>query len=260
MTDISVVIPVGPNPAYLGWLPECIESVMNQTHKPKEILIIDDSGGVFIDESISFCYGKGRLKFIDLFGLPADECCENSVVKENKTEFHVDGFPIISYFKTPWNVGVADAFNFGVGLSTSNLVFMLGSDDKLMPTCLEEVVKEYEKQAQKDAWYNVSSILTNGDIITTQNNNAAVTRLLFQELGGFPPSAGLAACDALLLSIMMVHYPDRIIKVKEGVPLVFNREHEHQDTRKNMGYFAASGIVEVVRDLETKRFVPKGLL
>lgn len=260
MPDVSVIIPVGPNPVYLKWLPEAIESALNQTYSPHEIFIIDDSGGVLIDEPINYCFGKGRLRFIDLFGLPADACCENSIVKENKTEFHVDGFPIISYYKTPWNVGVADAFNFGVGLSSSNLVFMLGSDDKMMLTCLEEVVKEYEKQGQKDAWYNVSSVLSSGDIINVQNNNAAVTRRLFEELGGFPPSAGVAACDALLLSIMMIHYPDRIIKVKEGVPLVFNREHEHQDTRKNMGYFAASGVVEIIRDLETRRFVPKGLL
>lgn len=256
VTDISVVIPVGPKKEYLEWLPECIESVMNQTHKPKEIIIVDDSCGVLIDESINHCFGKGRLKFIDLFGLPADECCENSVVKENKTEFHVDGFPIISYFKTPWNVGVADAFNFGVGLSTSNLVFMLGSDDKLMPTCLEEVVKEYDKQ-QIEGWYNVTLVTSTGEESWIPNNAAATTRKLWKWVGGFPPSAGVAACDAVVLSILMKHAPERIVQVKQGTPLYWGRVHEHQDTRHNMAYFATSGIVEVIRNLETQRWEPR---
>lgn len=241
MTDISVVIPVGPNPAYLEWLPECIESVLAQTHLPKEIIIVDD--GANLQDTIAN-YFNYELS-------PAGWRGGGAYARSS----YVD-MPDVLYYKTVWNVGVADAFNFGVGLSTSNLVFMLGSDDKMMPTCLEEVVKEYEKQGI-EGWYNVSSILSSGDIITVQNNNAAVTKGFFKELGGFPPSAGVGACDALLLSIIMVHYPDRIIKVKEGIPLVFSREHEHQDTRKNMAYFAMSGVVEAIRNLETQRWEPK---
>lgn len=226
MTDIAVAIPVGPNPAYLGWLPECIESAVNQTHKPSEIVIVNDGADATALEDIITQYSF---------------------------------FPIKCY-KTLWNVGVADAFNFGIALANSELVFMLGSDDKLMPTCLEECVKEYEQQGRKDGWYNVTIITQGGEVQWIPNNAAAVTKGLWQWLGGFSPAAGLAACDALALSILMVHAPDRIIQVKQGTPLEWSREHEHQDTRKNMGYYAASGIVEVIRNMETARFVPRGTL
>jgi glycosyltransferase involved in cell wall biosynthesis len=220
MTEISVAIPVGPNPAYLQWLPECIESVLQQTHKPLEIIIINDGADVVVLEDI------------------ITRC----------------SFSPIKYYKTLWNVGVADAFNFGIALSSAELVFMLGSDDKMMPTCLEEVVKEYEKQKVK-GWYNVTIITSGGEVMTLPNNTAAVHKDLWQWTGGFPPSAGVGAPDALLLSILLRHAPYKILQVKEGTPLCWLREHEHQDTRRNAGFF--HGEVISIRDKETTRFKPK---
>ena len=46
MEKITVVIPVGPNPVYKEYLPECIESVLNQTYPPDEIFVVDDAAGV----------------------------------------------------------------------------------------------------------------------------------------------------------------------------------------------------------------------
>ena len=84
-----------------------------------------------------------------------------------------------------------------------------------------------------------------------------ITKNLWKFLGGFPPSAGVAACDALTLSILMVHAPEKIIQVKQGTPLCWCRTGAHQDTRKNMSFFATYGsVVEQLRNLETQRFVP----
>jgi len=159
--------------------------------------------------------------------------------------------------ETLWNVGVADAFNFGIALSDCNLVFTLGSDDKLMPTCLEECVKAYEEH-KIEGWYNVTVVTSSGQVADWFNNTAMVTKALWEWSGGFPPSAGVAACDALLLSILMVHAPERMIQVKQGTPLCWLREHENQDTRKNMSFYAASGVVEAIRNMETTRFKPRG--
>lgn len=220
MTEISVAIPVGPNPVYLGWLPECIESAVNQTHKPTEIIIVNDG---------------------------ADVTALEDIITQHSF------FPIKCY-KTLWNVGVADAFNFGIALADSELVFMLGSDDKMLPTCLEEVVKEYEKQ-KIEGWYNVTIITSSGEVMTLPNNTAAVHKNLWKWTGGFPPSAGVGAPDALLLSILLRHAPHKILQVKEGTPLCWLREHEHQDTRRNAGFF--HGEVISIRDKETTRFKPK---
>ena len=246
MTDISVVIPLGPNPAYLEWLPECIDSVLAQTHLPTEVVLVDD--GARIERNIKTFFSPDIFEIIGT----EESAWWDRLLDDDKI--------LLRYYRTPWNVGVADAFNFGVGLSYNELVFMLGSDDKLMPTCLEEVVKEYDKQGQWDGWYNVTLVTQSGEESWLPNNAAAVTRGLWKWLGGYPPSAGLAACDAVALSILMVHAPDRIIQVKQNTPLYWAREHEHQDTRKNMSYFAASGVVEAVRNMETQRFVPKGTL
>jgi glycosyltransferase involved in cell wall biosynthesis len=76
--------------------------------------------------------------------------------------FYNSNISVILY-RTLWNVGVADAFNFGVSLSTSDLVFMLGSDDKLHPDCLELCVESYE-QNNLDAWYNCNHRELRGEI------------------------------------------------------------------------------------------------
>jgi len=246
VTDISVVIPVGPNPAYLDWLPECIESVMNQTHLPKEIIIVDDTQKM-LDIHEYFDIYPEKFNLIEVAYGKELWAWENPPPEQ---EIYV------SCYRTPWTVGVADAFNFGVGISFYNLVFMLGSDDKLMPTCLEEVVKEYDKQ-QIEGWYNVTLVTSTGEESWIPNNAAAVTQKFWKWVGGFPPSAGVAACDAVVLSILMKHAPERIVQVKQGTPLYWGRVHEHQDTRHNMAYFATSGIVEVIRNLETQRWEPR---
>lgn len=238
MEPISVVIPVGPDPAYLKFLPECIESVLNQTYKPTEIILIDDGMDLF-----------SRVLMSDLFKY--DKMRQG---REDSIKFIRDDITDVIYYKTLWNVGVPDAFNFGIALSEDNLVFTIGSDDKMLPTCLEKCAEAYDKH-KKEGWYYVKYQLESGDILQIQNNTAMVTRSLWHETGGFPPSAGVGACDALLLSIMMKHMPDRIIPVESDEPLCWLREGDHQDTRKN-GWLFGEEIVSI-RGKETDRWKPK---
>lgn len=244
MTDVSVCIPVGNNPVYLEWLPECIDSVMAQTKLPTEIIFVGD--GFALPEKIKEIYPRVE----DTLWLGSN-FFQNTVIKEREQMVR------LASFNSPHATGVADAMNFGITLAQNNLVFTLASDDKMMPTCLAECVKEYDKQ-KIEGWYNVTIITQAGVKQWLPNQTAMVTRELWAYLGGFPPSAGIAACDALALSILMKHAPERIIQVKQGTPLCWLREHEHQDTKKNMAYFAISGVIEVIRDLETKRFEPHG--
>lgn len=43
---ITVAIPVGPYPANKRWLDEALYSVYEQTHRPDEVLIVDDMAGI----------------------------------------------------------------------------------------------------------------------------------------------------------------------------------------------------------------------
>jgi len=74
-------------------------------------------------------------------------------------------------------------------------------------------------------------------------------------LGGLSPAA-FAGPDALVLSILMVHAPDRIIRVAPGKVNYHIREHPEQDTKQQMAFYAMSGCIEVIRNKETERFVP----
>ena len=240
MEPISVVVPVGPDERYLEYLPECIESILNQTYKPTEIILVDD-GANLVDK-----FKYNLTSFFDYNRL--------SYGKDGTLLYLRESFPYVILYKTLWNVGVPDAFNFGVALAENNLVFMLGSDDKMMPTCLEKCVESYEKH-QKEGWYFVKYQLQSGSVMQIQNNTAMVTKKLWEETGGFPPSAGVGACDALLLSIMMKHMPDRIIPVESEEPLCWLREGDYQDTRKN-GWLFADEIVSI-RGKETVRWISR---
>lgn len=251
MENITVAIPVGPHECYRQWLSECLASVVKQTIPSHiDILLIDDKANISGDEFIKLIYDTANLCG---YNKPEDIGEDTADLSESNSAY--DRY--IHMWKTPWNVGVADAFNFGVALSETNLVFMLGSDDVLMPTCLEECVKEYEKK-KIEGWYSVTlKYMTSGQKQWIPCNAAMVTKKLWENTGGFPPSAGVGGCDALLLSILMTHMPERIIMVKQHTPLYLAREHEHQDTKKNMSFFAQSGIIEIIRNLETQRWKPK---
>lgn len=248
MQNVSVCIPVGPNPAYLEWLPEAVDSALNQTHLPNEIIIVDDKANLPTNYIHNLFGG----------GLSAHSYGDY----EDEYGYWCDGMSdgvIIRVFKAPCRLGVATAFNMGVALSYNNLVFMMGSDDILKPECLSACVREYETQGI-EGWYNVTIETQSGEQQWIPNHAAMVTQELFKwfEKGngyyGFPPSSGCGGPDALLLSILMVHAPERIIQVQQGTPLYWVREHEHQMTRQDAAFFGT--VMVSIRNKETERFNP----
>jgi hypothetical protein len=235
---VSVTIPVGPNEVYLQWLPECLDSVIKQTYPADELILIDDSLGVLGN------------KYLDMLGITV----EPTKGEHGELRYDEVGKPKLVVWRSPWNLGVPDAFNIGIALSSNNLVFMLGSDDKLMPDCLNECVAAYLKH-KIEGWYAVTYVTQGGRQDYIPNNAAMVTKKLWNYLGGFPPSAGVGGCDAVCLSILMAHDPARIILVKQGTSLCWLREHPDQDTKRNAWLF--SGEIVSIRNKETARWKPR---
>ena len=168
MVDVSVTIPVGPYPHHKEHLEQAIESVEKQTHRVKQLLIIDDMA------DLPYPHPWGE---------------------------HIN----VNLWKSPWRLGIAHAFNFGVMLAQTECVFMLGSDDWLEPTCIEECVAAYEKQEDPgNAYYHVSLRLTDRPETARYFSNAAmVTKTLWGRCGGFPIEASLGAGDYLLSGILV---------------------------------------------------------
>jgi len=206
VSPISVVIPVGPSQANRRWLLEAQESLERQTLIPDEIVFIND--------------GRASTQEKDY--------CRPSFILENT---------MIHHYTPPWKLGVAHAFNFGVALARNECVFMLGSDDTLEPECLERCVEAYEGSGSRDAYYWVPvKYMHDGSIQHVPCGAAMVTKGLWQMTGGFPTEAAVGASDAALLSIMMVHMPDRIVQVGSK-PLYNYRSHPESDTSLKMPHW-----------------------
>jgi hypothetical protein len=130
----------------------------------------------------------------------------------------------------------------------------MGSDDVLMPTCLEDCLETYQQNNQKAAWYSVTYQLQNGKVDSIPINAAMVTKRLFQLTGGFPPTASVGGCDALCLSILIKHMPDRIIQVRPGKVNYWIRSHAEQETHRQSSFFLDE--MNSIRNKETERWTP----
>lgn len=189
---ISVIIPVGPNPAYRKYLPGCLESVRNQARQADEVLVIDD---------------QAHLEQADVG----------------------DG---VRLWKTPWLSGVAHAFNFGVALAEQELVFMLGSDDRLMPWCLGDCLKSYEQYQDSLGYYYVDVQYSDGRSQNLACNAAMVTKALWKHNGGFPVESAVGAPDTVLISIMLAAKGSagNLRHVDSAQPPYWYRVHDQTDT------------------------------
>lgn len=216
---VTIAIPVGPLPPHRKWLHEALDSCWAQTYNDISILLIDDMAGL---------------------------------QEEEKPEG-------ITIWRTPWLVGVATAFNFGVALAETELVFMLGSDDWLEPTCIERCVQEYARQPENVralGYYFTSVRYTDEREDQLLACNAAmVTKTLWRATGGFPPETGVGAPDAALISMLLVHphVGDLIPVDSPERPLYNHRIHPGQDTAGRAPYQPA---IHNVRDVLTRTWTP----
>lgn len=217
---VSVLIPVGPSRANSQWLEQAVESVMAQTYKNVDLVIVDDMAGV-------------------------------------KPYWAPAGYPL-TVWRSPWYLGVAHAFNIGVMVAPSEYVFMLGSDDWLEPECVEECVKTYgERRGDPYGYYYVG--VRYDDTKETQDlacHAAMVSKTLWRCNGGFPLQSASGAPDAALLSIMLGNYPraGRQWQVANGRPLYNYRRHNESDTASKAAW---QGVILETRHLVTLEWTPR---
>ena len=144
---ISVVLPCGPLARNIEHLNECIESVLAQTELPDQILVLD-AGYPFRDW---------------LSGLPEQ----------------------VEVLRLPWAVGFASSYNIGIASARNELCFMLGSDDKLMPRCLQLCYGAWEGYGRQVGWYYVGVQYSDGREQNCACMAAMVSKELWHRLKGF---------------------------------------------------------------------------
>ena len=147
---VSVVIPFYNN---VEWLTEAIDSVLNQTYKNYEILIINDGSREKMDVFLS----KYKEKII-------------YIKKENQ--------------------GPAATRNVGIKMANGEYIAFLDSDDLWMPNKLE--IQVYEMIENNASWSQTSYKLfgngTDGRIVNVIKNSDLFRKLLFVSNGIATPT------------------------------------------------------------------------
>lgn len=217
--NVSVVIPVGPSDANRRWLNEAVTSVLNQTYRPApDIVIVDD------------------MAEMDPYMVPRD---------------------LLTYWRSPWYLGVAHAFNIGIMVAPSDLVFMLGSDDSLEPDCIAECIETYKERRDRDGYYYVGVRYTDTNELQEVPCHAAmVTKSLWRLTGGFPIESASGSPDAALISIIIGNYPraGRHWQVANGRPLYNYRRHSESFSGRAPYW---QGIIMETRDHVTREWYPR---
>ena len=117
---VSVVIPVYNVEAYL---PQCIESVTNQTYRDLDIILVDDGS----------TDGSGKI-------------CDEYAARDGRIRvIHTE------------NGGVSAARNKGIELSSSEFLSFLDSDDWMEPNAIEallEAAKRYDAEISISHYFN----------------------------------------------------------------------------------------------------------
>lgn len=135
---ISVIVPIYKVELYLD---KCIDSIVNQTYKNLEIILVDD-------------------------GSP-DECpvkCDEWAKKDSRIQ--------VVHKK---NGGLSSARNAGIINAKGEYLYFLDSDDSITPNCLELLVKTSEKYPMAQI-VQAGASATEGFSYLSMNNNHKVPR------------------------------------------------------------------------------------
>ena len=194
MPHFSVIIPLYNKAPYIR---KTVESVLGQTFGDFELIIVDNGSNDGSSEIVS--------QFND---------------------------PRLSVHRMEENVGVSNARNIGVGLSSTPYVTFLDADDWWEPTFLEEMKGLIERHPNAGIYGTRYYIVKNGkkrvapigvkeDFIEGEINycrvyaktlcmpltsiTVAMPRTIFDELGGFPPNIKLGEDFILWVHVALKH-------------------------------------------------------
>jgi glycosyltransferase involved in cell wall biosynthesis len=176
---------------------------------------------------------------------PADEI----LIIDDMAGLSTQDYPKARLWYSPWLLGVAHAFNFGVALAKNECVLMLGSDDVLKPDCLETCEKEYISQGKRDGYYYCGVEYMDDRPDKTQTvpcNMAMVTKGLWKKTGGFPVESSSGANDAVLVSIMLNFMHEYLIPIDGGRAIAYYRPHAGTDTARRGVW---QGVILETRDI-----------
>lgn len=216
---ISVVIPIGPKPYHVRWLDEAVQSILDQARPEDRIVLF-------------------------LNGRPT-----------------VSGYsdPRILFHSMPCPLGNPIAFNAGVAVATTELCILMGSDDRLLPGCLDAAQEAWARHQDPLGYYYLGVEYSDGRTQNTPCQAAMVTQQLWRHTGGFAPESAVGSCDTMFLSSLIRAKQRGLFKgdfyAVDSVPRYWWRVHPESET--SGGRDVRWGpIIGQVRDLLTDIYQP----
>lgn len=154
MTNIGVVIPVGPTRPYVEALDLSLYSMRSQTRQPDHIILVDDMAG--IQEAAPRVNGLAEKLAWDR----------------------------VFVYRPAWQIGVVSALNAGMTLmqDEADVVLILPPGDSLLPHGLEALEAAIVGRERTDWWWFPPDRLGGQSV-------AVVQHLTWRRHGGFRPVA-----------------------------------------------------------------------
>lgn len=164
---ISVTVP-----AYKAqFLAECIDSILTQTYKNFELIIVNDASPQDLDSIVSK-YNDPRIRYY-----------------KNKVGFGAEH--------------VVGNWNKCLEYATGDYIICMGDDDKLLPSCLEEYVKLIEKYPGLGVYHGWTEIIDENseliNILQPLPEKESVYSLIYSRLSGRTQFIGDFLFDVALL-------------------------------------------------------------
>lgn len=169
-----------------------------------------------------------------------------------------DGYEGATVWRAPWRLGVPHAFNMGVALADTEVVFMLGADDLLEEDCIAECARAYDEAGEAAAksyfYVGVHYMMPGGGDQYVPCNAAAVSKTLWRSTGGFPPESASGACDAAFVS-QFWNRPEVVqMRCVNGSRTLYNyRVHNNTDTASRGSW---QGVIMETRHRLTEEWKP----
>lgn len=140
---------------------------------------------------------------------------------------------IATIYRSPWRLGVAHAFNFGVALAPDDEVVLLGADDTLEPDAVAAYLEcsgyDHPEVGFRTYYSLPVRYMDTGEVQFAACGAAVVSKQLWKMTGGFPPQSASGASDAAFLSSIW-NSNEFMIKSVAQRPLYNYRRWEGTDT------------------------------
>lgn len=155
-------------------------------------------------------------------------------------------YPACRIWQTPWQSGVAHAFNFGVALAKNDLVLMLGSDDRLHTHAIQAAQWAWDHYHDPLGYYYFIIEYASGRFQDIPCNGAMVHKALWRHTGGFPVESAMGAPDTWLISLLYAKKGSGNLYQISPAPLYWYRDHPDTDTVQRGAWM---GLIETARNI-----------